>query len=80
MCGIWGILGKLSTKRQHQAYQAFSRVSPRGPDRSHMLQGTDYIIGFHRLAINGLSVEGDQPFTASRDNKTYYCVCNGACV
>ena len=40
----------------------FAKISHRGPDNSKFMVKEGRCIGFHRLAINGLSSAGDQPF------------------
>ena len=44
--------------------QNFAKISHRGPDNSRFSVGVNgqRCIGFHRLAINGLTPAGDQPF------------------
>jgi asparagine synthase (glutamine-hydrolysing) len=42
--------------------QNFAKISHRGPDNSRFVVDGQRCIGFHRLAINGLSSIGDQPF------------------
>jgi asparagine synthase (glutamine-hydrolysing) len=53
--------------------QNFAKISHRGPDNSHFVVQGQRCIGFHRLAINGLTPAGDQPFSL------FGCelVCNG---
>jgi len=42
--------------------QNFAKISHRGPDNSRFVVEGQRCIGFHRLAINGLTATGDQPF------------------
>jgi asparagine synthase (glutamine-hydrolysing) len=57
----------------------FNRIKHRGPDKSvSKILGDDTFIGFHRLAINGLTEMGDQPFIYEKENGTHvYVICNG---
>ena len=71
MCGIWAILGY-----QNPEYAAYvSRLSNRGPEFTTYvdLSGVRASLGFTRLAINGLTPAGNQPFV----NNNTYLVCNG---
>lgn len=53
--------------------QGFWRTLSRGPDSSRMLRVKGGILGFHRLAIMGLTPEGMQPFQLGEQ----YVICNG---
>jgi asparagine synthase (glutamine-hydrolysing) len=61
------------------------KIKNRGPDKSTFITNSNYIIGFHRLAIMDTSICGDQPFSYSyyfeKDGhkflKTIYLMCNG---
>ena len=66
MCGIWGILS-LDTIKYDIAmlYNKFYQIKSRGPDRSIFITNSNYIIGFHRLAIMDTSIQWDQPFSLS---------------
>ena len=82
MCGIWLYLvkyGKEKTLSYGEIYESFMKTKHRGPDRSIMIDQTNYgfYIGFHRLAIMDLTTRGDQPFTHETPDKIYYVVCNG---
>ena len=71
MCGIWAILGY--THPEYASYVA--RLSSRGPEyTTYMdLSGVPVSLGFTRLAINGVTSAGNQPFVHTN---TYF-VCNG---
>ena len=71
MCGIWAYLGLPDP--EHLNY--VKRLSPRGPEFIAYLTIPDIPVslGFTRLAINGLTPAGNQPFVV---NGTYV-VCNG---
>ena len=47
----------------HTLQQNFAKISHRGPDNSRFIVSGQRCIGFHRLAINGLTPAGDQPFS-----------------
>ena len=51
----------------------FNKGSARGPDNSVFLNLDNYFMGFHRLSINGLNLESNQPFI--KDG--IYVICNG---
>ena len=53
--------------------KGFSETVSRGPDQSRIIDLGDGIMGFHRLAIMGLTEEGMQPFSLGSRN----LVCNG---
>lgn len=60
MCGIFGYLGRLQTEQSLRPH--FERGQHRGPDYSELRQiKSDLFFGFHRLAINGLNPESNQP-------------------
>ena len=72
MCGIFAFLGR--SKNLHLLLAYFDRIQHRGPDKTHIDQINDRVVfGFHRLAINGLTLSGDQPMT--RGNVVL--ICNG---
>ena len=71
MCSIIGIEGK--TVSGKQLMEAFARTASRGPDSTRMLDVPCGTLGFHRLAIMGLSDAGMQPFEMDGS----YVVCNG---
>jgi asparagine synthase (glutamine-hydrolysing) len=73
MCGIFALLNN-DIKEDTKIKTEFMKGSGRGPESHHMITvGTDAILGFHRLAINGLNSASDQPF--QQDNLTL--ICNG---
>jgi asparagine synthase (glutamine-hydrolysing) len=72
MCGIFGILNKEYTKINY--YNEFMKGKNRGPESSKFI--TEYmqmLLGFHRLAINGLNEESDQPLVFN----DIVLICNG---
>jgi len=57
-----------------QAFQrGFARTKSRGPDDSRIVDTGQGLLGFHRLAIMGLTPSGMQPFEMDGS----YVVCNG---
>ena len=78
MCGIYGLVGEITeSKSPADIFGSFQKLKSRGPDRSLIVFNRKCFIGFHRLAIIGLDIDGDQPFHLISGNKTYYLVCNG---
>ena len=53
--------------------KGFSKTKSRGPDDSRIVDTGMGLLGFHRLAIMGLTPQGMQPFTLN----DCYAVCNG---
>ena len=79
MCGIWAFLNKqkLSTEYLGKLYQYYNEITPRGPERSklinlHLLNDLNVMLGFHRLSIIDTSHRGDQPFVIhlEKENRT----------
>ena len=57
-----------------ELYSMFLNGKNRGPESSKLLQmGMRVIMGFHRLAINGLTPESDQPISIG----DIHLICNG---
>jgi asparagine synthase (glutamine-hydrolysing) len=73
MCGIWALLGKYLD--ESKIHQCVKQLEPRGPEFTAIkyLDSKRVILGFTRLAINGLTPAGNQPFEHN-DNSL---VCNG---
>lgn len=72
MCGIWFRLGKLLVI--HNPKQWIQTLTPRGPeDMTVTTLSGDITLGFTRLAINGLTSQGMQPF----GNHGLVWMCNG---
>lgn len=78
MCGILACLTNVSPESvQH----ALRELSARGPDKCSTFQGLELVLGFTRLAINGIH-DGDQPFLFNEHmhpdpNGCYALICNG---
>lgn len=71
MCSIIGF-SKRSIPLE-EARGAFYQTLSRGPDMSRFVEAGSGWLGFHRLAIMGLSPDGMQPFALDGDR----VVCNG---
>ena len=71
MCSIFGYCGE---EYDIEALMpGFSRTKSRGPDDSRIIETGRGLLGFHRLAIMGLTPDGMQPF----EMKGCLSVCNG---
>ena len=71
MCGIFFYKGNKFNK--DDLLSNFNKIMNRGPDTSKLINIDNNVFGFHRLAINGLNTESNQPFVI--DNVTL--ICNG---
>lgn len=71
MCGIMAYFGKNADRKIFE--KCFAETKSRGPDDTKIVEVKNGLIGFHRLAIMGLTEKGMQPFF--RDG--IYVVCNG---
>ena len=71
MCSIMGYCGSGAEFALFE--QGFAATVSRGPDDSRIVDTGRGLLGFHRLAIMGLSPEGMQPFELDGS----YVVCNG---
>lgn len=70
MCSIIGITGEIDKKKFRAG---FLRTKSRGPDDTRVIDTGNGVLGFHRLAIMGLTPEGMQPFELGGS----VLVCNG---
>jgi asparagine synthase (glutamine-hydrolysing) len=82
MCGIWLLLTRDPTLDLSNAklFESFMKIKARGPDNSYYKIHNQHklIVGFHRLAINGLAkVSADQPFVQESDTSIFYMIANG---
>lgn len=67
-------MGYCSSDADSEAFKkGFVRTKSRGPDDSRIIDTGKGILGFHRLAIMGLTPSGMQPFELDGS----YVVCNG---
>ena len=69
MCGIWFIQNANGVDYSH----AYNTIQHRGPDKTTVKIHDDSVFAFHRLAINDVSVTGDQPFECNN----VVLMCNG---
>lgn len=76
MCGIFALL-KSKPSLTSLIIKSFNKIKMRGPDSSILHIDRNYIAGFHRLAINDLSVSGNQPFYYSNEDYNYILMSNG---
>lgn len=80
MCGIWAYIISDSFETAEYALHedAATACASRGPDRRTDVHAQSYHFTFHRLAIQDLTVNGDQPFAFTDENGTYMTyMCNG---
>ena len=77
MCGIFYYRGKKINS--DIVKRNFDTIQHRGPDSSVIVEpDKQTFIGFHRLAINGLNENGEQPFKYEKENgEIVYVICNG---
>jgi asparagine synthase (glutamine-hydrolysing) len=67
-------MGYCSSDADSEVFKkGFVRTKSRGPDDSRIIDTGKGILGFHRLAIMGLTPSGMQPFELDGS----YVVCNG---
>ena len=71
MCSIMGYCGSCADFSEFK--KCFDETVSRGPDDSRIIDTGRGLLGFHRLAIMGLTPEGMQPFQLDGS----YVVCNG---
>ena len=71
MCSIMGYCGESASREVFE--KGFERTASRGPDDSRVVDTGKGLLGFHRLAIMGLTPSGMQPFRLGNS----YVVCNG---
>jgi len=76
MCGIWALI-KSHPELTDVIIKSFNKVQNRGPDKTNFNVLNNLIYCFHRLAINDLSDNGDQPFNYSTLEYNYILMCNG---
>ncbi len=71
MCSIMGYCGEDTDLEIFK--DGFSKTVSRGPDDSRIIDTGKGLLGFHRLAIMGLTPKGMQPFSLGGS----FVVCNG---
>lgn len=72
MCGIFALLSNKPIDKE-ACHEALQSLGPRGPDNYKIEEDDNYFMGFRRLAINDLTVSGNQPMV---DKKVQF-MCNG---
>ena len=74
MCGIFSLLNNNSHFSHSFIQQQFQKGKGRGPEYSSLSDaGIKILFGFHRLAINGLNPESNQPICQN----DIQLICNG---
>ena len=74
MCGIFCILNNNNTFSEEYILQEFLKGRSRGPENTKIKTFSDEcVFGFHRLAINGLNTNSNQPI----DINGVSIICNG---
>uniref|UniRef100_A0A6C0C0A8 asparagine synthase (glutamine-hydrolyzing) n=1 Tax=viral metagenome TaxID=1070528 RepID=A0A6C0C0A8_9ZZZZ len=75
MCGIFSLLNNDDYFPSDFILKQFNKGRKRGPEFSSLQKEIyDFILGFHRLAINGCDDISNQPIILNND---YYLICNG---
>jgi len=74
MCGIFALLNNNDYIPLNKIISEFEKGKGRGPEYSHFASvGVKTLFGFHRLAINGLNPESNQPIV----HNNISLICNG---
>jgi asparagine synthase (glutamine-hydrolysing) len=74
MCGIFSLLNNEECYTPEEINESFMKGQKRGPEFSELKEiDNNLLFGFHRLAINGLNANANQPMTI--DGITL--ICNG---
>jgi len=74
MCGIFAYISSGYHHPYNIIKNQFQKGFRRGPESSTFITiGKNFYLGFHRLAINGLNKDSDQPFYIDG----IYLICNG---
>ena len=74
MCGIFALFNNNDDLLTYDfILEQFNKSQSRGPDNSNFNITNNNYIGFHRLSINGLDKESNQPFNISN----IQLICNG---
>tara|TARA_B110001450_G_scaffold74540_3_gene71038 strand:+ start:17 stop:1693 length:1677 start_codon:yes stop_codon:yes gene_type:complete len=71
MCGIFALINNCSNNKIVE--NNFIKGKSRGPEFSILKNHKNIILGFHRLAINGLNTKSNQPFEINN----CVLICNG---
>ena len=74
MCGIWAYIFRCSEKRlQNYWKNGVEFLEARGPEETDIKELDSGVWGFTRLAINGLTTNGMQPFFLPCNTLTWMC-------
>ena len=73
MCGIFSLFNYSEQIDNEFITKQFNKGSHRGPDNSTIDTEKNNFIGFHRLAINGIDNNSNQPFKINN----ILLICNG---
>ena len=75
MCGIFSLLNtdNKDITNELTIQEQFNKGKKRGPEYSKLESYMKMVLGFHRLAINGLNEQSNQPFFY----KDIILICNG---
>ena len=74
MCSIFGYCGEEYDRSA--LMPGFSQTKSRGPDDSRITETGRGLLGFHRLAIMGLTPDGMQPFELEAEGLLARAVCH----
>lgn len=72
MCGIWALFG-LKSPKQEDIKRCVEKLYNRGPEFVKVQTFGPTVLGFTRLAINGLTTNGNQPIVKDK----MAVICNG---
>lgn len=77
MCGIFFYRTTKSKVNIKNINESFDKIKHRGPDYSYLTELKDIqsYLGFHRLKVNDLSDNGNQPFF--NEDESQFLMCNG---
>ena len=74
MCGIFSIINNSCSYNDTIIAECFNAGIKRGPESSILTKiSSNVLFGFHRLAINGLNTESNQPMMI----ENICLICNG---
>lgn len=73
MCGIFALLNKTNDITMTLIHEQFQKGKNRGPEFSKLTNYIKSVFGFHRLAINGLNQNSNQPIIYN----DIVLICNG---
>ena len=73
MCGIFALLNNREKNDEEFIIKQFTQSEARGPDNTELNLCNNIFVGFHRLCINGLDEQSNQPFFINNIE----LICNG---